>query len=64
MSYSPPTKRTIIISFIILLVGIILGILAFLGVFKGFNEWIIYIAFALIIFSWILMYIGVRFRGL
>jgi len=63
MSYSPPTKRTIMISFLLLVIGIVLAIVGFLGLVKGFNDWLIYIGFGLIILSWILMFIGVRFRG-
>ncbi|MFX1393225.1 MAG: hypothetical protein ACFFAH_06565 [Promethearchaeota archaeon] len=64
MSYSPPTKRTIIISFLLLIIGIVLGLLGFLGLVKGYNDIFIYIGFGLIVLSWLLMYIGVRFRGL
>lgn len=65
MSYSPPTKRTILISFILLIIGLVLGLIGFLGlVALGYNRWLTYIGFGLIVLSWLLMYIGVRFRGL
>jgi len=63
MSYSPPTKKTVMLSFICLLIGIVLGILGFLGLVGDLSQIIVYIAFGLCFFAWLLMYIGVRFRG-
>lgn len=63
MSYSPPTKRTIYISFLLLVIGIVLALVGFFHLVKGYSDWFIYIGFGLVVLSWILMYIGVRVRG-
>ncbi len=74
MAYSPPKKTTIIISLIILLIGLILGVLAFLGeattIFPflalfGYTaeEICLLISFALSFLAWLLMFLCVKLRG-
>lgn len=68
MAYSPPTKATLIFSFLILLIGVIIGILEIYdGLSKTLNipsNYILLAGFVLTILSWIIVYIGVRLRGL
>jgi len=74
MAYSPPKKTTIIYSLIILLIGLILGVIAFLGeattIFPflelfGYTaeEICLLISFALSFLAWLLMFLGVKLRG-
>jgi hypothetical protein len=68
MSYSPPTKKTIMLSFLFLLIGIIIGIWELydgLSTILNINSnYLIIAGFGLVFLSWIIMYIGVRVRGL
>ena len=68
MSYSPPTKGTLVLSFLILLIGIIIGIWEIYdGLSKTINvqsNYILLGGFILTFLSWIIVYIGVRVRGL
>lgn len=68
MSYSPPTKGTIIFSFLVLIIGIAIGIWEVydgLSSMIGVNSnYIIIAGFVLTFLSWLIMYIGVRVRGL
>jgi hypothetical protein len=68
MPYSPPTKKTIILSLIILLIGLVIGVWE---IYDGLSKtvgidstYILLIGFILTFLSWLLMYIGVRLRGL
>ncbi|TFG15716.1 MAG: hypothetical protein EU535_01275 [Promethearchaeota archaeon] len=68
MSYSPPTKGTLILSFLILLIGIVIGIWE---IYDGLSKilgvpsnYILLAGFILTFLSWIIVYIGVRVRGL
>jgi len=68
MTYSPPTKKTVMLSLLVLLIGIGIGILEFSdGSFSaswGLSSMLVmYIAFGLCFLSWIIMMIGVLFRG-
>ena len=67
MPYSPPTKGTIILSFLILLIGLAIGIWE---IYDGLSKmigidssYILLAGFILTFLSWLLMYIGVRLRG-
>jgi hypothetical protein len=68
MAYSPPKKATIILSLLFLLIGIIIGIWEIYdGLSKTLNinsNYILIGAFILTLISWLIMYIGVRVRGL
>jgi hypothetical protein len=68
MSYSPPTKGTLILSFLVLIIGIAIGIWEIydgLSKMIGVNSTYILLAgFILAFLSWIIVYIGVRVRGL
>ncbi len=67
MPYSPPTKKTIYLSLFVLLLGIAIGILELSGELSA--SWgltspqVMYIAFGLCFLSWVIMMIGVLFRG-
>ena len=65
MGYSPPKKATVMLSFLILIIGIILGICGVLNVIKGGNisDYLIYAGLGLCFLSWLLMWIGVKLRG-
>ena len=74
IAYSPPKKSTVIISLILLLIGIILGVIAFLGEASTLlpflelfgltaEEMCLLICFALSFLAWLLMYLGVKLRG-
>ena len=77
MSYSPPKKVTVILSFIILLIGIIFGLIyiyesdTIYDLFKDFikdpvdfTKIFLTVCFILTLLSWLLIYLGVRVRGL
>jgi hypothetical protein len=68
MSYSPPTKKTIMFSFLVLLIGIVIGIYEIydgLGKTLGVqSNYILLAGFILCFLSWFIIYIGVRVRGL
>ncbi len=68
MSYSPPTKKTIMFSFLVLLIGMVIGIWE---VYDGLSatlgvpaNYILLAGFILCFLSWLIIYIGVRVRGL
>lgn len=68
MSYSPPTKGTIIFSFLVLLIGLVIGIWE---IYDGLSStlgvpsnYLLIAGFILCFLSWIIVYIGVRVRGL
>jgi len=68
MAYSPPTKKTVMLSLLVLLIGIGIGIIEFSdGSFSaswGLSSMLVmYIAFGLCLLSWIIMMIGVLLRG-
>ncbi|MBY9005827.1 MAG: hypothetical protein KGD63_03630 [Candidatus Lokiarchaeota archaeon] len=72
MNYSPPTKKTIELSLFILIAGISLVMtgyqelitedIVFLNI--NINVWCFFGGFLLSLLSWLIMYIGVRARGL
>ncbi len=72
MKYSPPTKSTVELSLLILIAGISLVItgyqesikeeLYFLDIHA--NVWCFYGGFLLALLSWLIMYIGIRTKGL
>ena len=74
MAWTPPTKFTVIISFLLLAGGLfilielffsltgILPVLA-LGTFSSTETWGI-IGMGLVFLAWFLMFLGVRLRGL
>ena len=68
MSYSPPTKGTIIFSFLVLLIGLAIGIYEiYNGLAKTLgvpSNYLILAGFILAFLSWLIIYIGVRVRGL
>ena len=68
MSYSPPTKGTILFSFLVLIIGIGIGIYE---IYDGLSatlgvpaNYILLAGFILCFLSWLIIYIGVRVRGL
>ena len=68
LPYSPPTKKTVLLSLFVLLIGIGIGImeLADGGISASWgltSMQVMYIAFGLCFLSWIIMMIGVLFRG-
>jgi hypothetical protein len=68
MPYSPPTKKTVLISFFVLLIGIAIGIVelsdgSFSASWGLTSMQVMYIAFGLCFLSWIIMMIGVLVRG-
>ncbi|MFX1259627.1 MAG: hypothetical protein ACFFAN_17370 [Promethearchaeota archaeon] len=67
MSYSPPKKGTIILAFLVLLIGIIIGIWELYdGLSTSLNidsNYLIIAGFILTFFSFLIMYIGVKARG-
>ena len=68
MPYSPPTKKTVLLSLVCVIIGIILGIIGFLGLFPhsggiDWNQILVYIGFGLTFLSWLLMYLGVVLHG-
>ena len=62
MGWSPPTKGTVIISFLLLLVGIVIYILSYYGILNFAYDNII--AFSLACVAWLLMFLGVKMKGL
>jgi hypothetical protein len=77
MSYSPPKKATIILSFIIFLIGFIFGLIYiyepdtiydifedFIKDPEDFFKLFMTGCFILTLVSWLLLYLGVRVRGL
>ena len=77
MSYSPPKKVTIILSFIIFLIGFIFGLIYIYEpdtIYDMFEDFIkdpedffkLFMTgcFILTLVSWFLLYLGVRVRGL
>ena len=68
MSYRPPTKSTIMFSFLVLLIGLVIGIWELydgLGKTLGVDStYLILAGFILAFLSWLIIYIGVRVRGL
>ena len=68
MSYSPPTKKTIMFSFLVLLIGLVIGIMEIydgLGKTLGVpSNYLLLAGFILCFLSWLIIYIGVRVRGL
>ncbi|MFX1476836.1 MAG: hypothetical protein ACFFCI_01775 [Promethearchaeota archaeon] len=75
IAYSPPKKITIIVSFLLLVLGMVFGIIAFLG-YAG--QWLSFLAiggysarqvcyvigFGLCGLAWLLIVLGVMVRGL
>lgn len=75
MSYSPPKKITVIISFLLLVLGflLILSIYWIPDIYNalpaidiGFSkiEFYVIVALTLIFLSWLLFFIGIRYRGI
>jgi len=75
MPYSPPKKSTILFSFLIMFIGIILGVIGVMGqmsvlipgtIIFGLDadQLFILIGFLLVIIAWLLMFLGVLFRGI
>jgi hypothetical protein len=63
MPYSPPKRVTIMLSLLILIIGIVLGICGNLGYLGSYSNICVYVGFGLCFLSWLLMWIGVKFRG-
>lgn len=68
MPYSPPTKKTVLFSLLVILIGIGIGILelsdgSFSASWGLSSMQVMYIAFGLCFLSWIIMMIGVLVRG-
>ena len=75
MAYSPPKKITVIISLIILVIGLLL---LYLVIFNILPEFLLSITIApltsyefwgiivmiLVAVSWLLMFIGIKYRGI
>ncbi|MFX0140447.1 MAG: hypothetical protein ACFFDN_42805 [Candidatus Hodarchaeota archaeon] len=65
MPYSPPTKMTIIISVICLIIGFVLGIVGlYVPAVKDWSEILILIGLILCCIAWVLMFLGVMIRGI
>ncbi len=73
MAWTPPTKFIVILSFIIALAGLILGSMGALLMLDDFpalfedlgpNGNAIFIGVLLCFFSWVLMFLGVKLKGL
>ena len=72
MPYSPPKKATLIISLIFELLGIIIGLLGLYGygyllpISLGMNNDTLFVivGFLLTLIGWLIVYLGVRLRGL
>ena len=65
MPYSPPTKITIIISFICLIIGFVLGIVGlYVPAVKDWSEILVLIGLILCSIAWVLMLLGVLIRGI
>jgi len=65
MPYSPPTKMTIIISLIILIIGFILGLVGlYVPAVKNWSEILVLIGLILCSLAWVLMLLGVLIRGI
>ena len=75
MSWTPPSKFTVFISFLIMAFGLFIvldvtgaiwsGILPDISLFGliSFQSWLL-IAIIVILFSWILFYLGVQLKGM
>jgi hypothetical protein len=61
VGWTPPSKATVILSFLLWLAGIVIFILVYLG-YISFPYDII-VAFALVGVAWLLMLLGVRLKG-
>lgn len=73
MAWTPPTKFIVILSFIITLAGLILGSMGAFSMLDDFprlledldpNGNAIFIGVLLCFFSWVLMFLGVKLKGL
>ena len=72
MTYNPPTQKTIELSLLILTIGISLVItgyqelitedIVFLNI--NINTWCFFGGLLLSLLSWLIMYIGIRVKGL
>ncbi|MFX0065109.1 MAG: hypothetical protein ACFFC7_23295 [Candidatus Hermodarchaeota archaeon] len=73
MGWSPPRKTTVIISFLVMLIGLVIGVLGFLEVFSTilplvwiFNTDTLAMLVGLIItfIGWLLLFLGVKMTNL
>ena len=69
MRWSPPKKGTVIISLLLEIIGIICGIIGYLALaplYEGLdlNPIIFYLGLGLTFFAWLLMFIGVKYKGI
>ncbi|MFX0025200.1 MAG: hypothetical protein ACFE8M_02205 [Candidatus Hermodarchaeota archaeon] len=62
MGWTPPSKATVILSFLLWLAGIVIFILVYLGYISFPYDNIV--AFALVGVAWLLMLLGVRLKGM
>ncbi|MBD3212792.1 MAG: hypothetical protein GF311_09300 [Candidatus Lokiarchaeota archaeon] len=76
MTYSPPKKITVVISFLLLALGIILMVSIYwipavwdtlstitIGTLSPIEFWVI-IGLGLVFLSWLLLFIGINYRGI
>lgn len=62
MAWTPPSKLTVILSFLLWLAGIAIFILVYLGYISFPFDGIV--AIALVAVAWLLMLLGVRLKGM
>jgi len=73
-TWTPPSKMTMILALLIIIFGIILGIWGLLDLtgqlppdfpinISSYNQILIYISWILSIISWIIIFIGIKMKG-
>jgi len=64
MKVTAPKGRTVIISFVLFLIGIILSIMPFLGVASEYEFYLYIGGLILIIIAWFLLFLGTLITGI
>ncbi|MHA1229565.1 MAG: hypothetical protein ACTSRP_00590 [Candidatus Helarchaeota archaeon] len=73
-AWSPPSRLTMVLALLVMVVGILLGILGFLDILgrlpadipidiSDYNEIFVWLSWLFCFISWIIVFIGVKFRG-
>ncbi len=62
--WTPPTKKTVLLSLIFVLLGIFIGIAGFLNAVGQYSQLCVYIGFGLTFLSWFILFLGVKFEGI
>ncbi|MFX1533544.1 MAG: hypothetical protein ACFFDI_04850 [Promethearchaeota archaeon] len=64
MSWSPPRKTTVIISFLVVLIGLVIGALGFLGyvdpILPGMDTLAMLVGLIIAFIGWFLLFLGVK----